>query len=202
MLYIFEEPDKLDDGFLETAIPLLSSQRYEKVQKLPSAAVKKASCVSYLLLRLALLNVYKINEAVIFKYCGNGKPLLADHPQIHFNLSHSKNAVACIVADAPVGVDVQHITAVKDKVAKRVLTEKEYEGFILSPVPDRYFCEIWTIKESFLKKTGQGITIDLRQLEAEKIPDKNIYENVNYFCCVCGSVTNKKYIKEHDFFEL
>jgi len=208
MLYIFEKIDLLEDDFLESVMPLMSGARREKIRRLRSLQNKNASAVVYLLLRLVLTEIYRINEAVEFDYSRNGKPVLKDFPLIHFNLSHSLNTAACAVADTTVGVDVQKITNVKDKVAQRVLTADEYKGFLASSEPDTFFCEIWTIKESYLKKTGQGIAAELRDITAADVADKIVIKGNGYFCCVCGpsvrsmQTVDIKYIGRDDFGKL
>jgi len=202
MLYIFDEMDSLDDGFMERVMPLLSEERQEKIKRLRSPLSKKASAVVYLLLRLALAELYGINEAVVFGYAKNEKPVLRDYRHIHFNLSHCKNAAACVVCDSEVGVDVQHISPVTDKVARRVLTEKEFKAFISSDFRDEFFCETWTIKESFIKKTGQGITTELRGIEAENVADRMTFKGRGYFCCVCGAKMQIKHVRSENFGQL
>jgi len=202
MLYIFDEVDKMDDDIPESMISLLSEARIAKIQRLHSPLKKKASAAAYLLLRLALLEIYGIEKTVEFEYNEKGKPILRDYSHIYFNLSHSKRTVACAVSNAEVGVDVQHISPISDQVAKRVLTEIEYNAFKDSKTPDKFFCEIWAIKESFLKKTGQGITSDLRDLTAETVTDKVIFEGKDYFCCACGSDMKIRHIGRGDFEQL
>jgi len=208
MLYIYDKIDLLEDEFLEDIIPLLSETRLDKIKRLRSVQSKKVSAIAYLLLRIALLENHNIMEAVEFEYIGNGKPILRDYPQIHFNLSHSQNTAACVIADSTVGVDVQKTKKVSDKVAKRVLTADEYAAFLSSCVPDEYFCEIWTIKESYLKKTGQGIAAELRDIKAAGIDNKAVTKGNGFFCCVCGSVAMSpqpleiKYIGREDFGKL
>ena len=199
MLYIFEDADKIDDDIPESMISLLSGDRCAKMRRLRSSLSKKASVAAYLLLRVALVEIYSIDEAVEFEYAEKGKPLLKDYPDIHFSLSHSKSTVACAVSDVEVGVDVQNISPISDRLAKRVLTEFEYARFKESPAPDEYFCEIWTIKESYLKKTGQGIRFDLRELSADSVSDRTVYRGEDYFCCVTGSDTQVRVVGREEF---
>jgi 4'-phosphopantetheinyl transferase len=202
MLYIFDEVDKMDDGFPDSVVSLLSEERYAKAQKIKSPLNRKASVAAYLLLRIALREVYGINEAVEFEYTEKGKPLLKDYPHIHFSLSHSKSTVACAVSDIEAGVDVQHFTPVSDRVARRVLTEGEYQEFKESHNADEFFCRIWVVKESHLKRTGQGLATELRDLPADSVKDRKIINGKNYFCCVCGSTMEVKYIRRDDFEKL
>ena len=205
MLYIFDETLKDDDVLIESMIPMLSEQRRVKVLKLRNNKSKITSATVYLLLRLALLEGYSIARVVEFDYSDKGKPELKDYPHIHFNLSHSGDMAACVISSADVGVDVQRIGPVKDNVAKRVLTAEEYAGFKNADNPDEFFCEVWVIKESYLKLTGQGISDELREISAEGIQDKMIYRGADYFCCVCGvgaEAMQIKFIGRDDFEQL
>ena len=214
MLYIFDELDKLPDSFCEKFLqspsspaPLstaLSEERCIKLQKLRSIESKKQSAIAYLLLRIALLAEYIIDEPVEFGYIDNGKPILPKYPQIHFNLSHCKTAIACAVSSAPIGVDIQHITTVSEKVANRVLTSDELTAFQSATNPYEYFCKIWAIKESFVKINGEGLRTDFRGISADSVPNKIIQRGKNYFCCVCGDNVNEanmhlKMIRSEDF---
>jgi len=204
MLYIFDEIDLPDEEFFNSKLHLLSEQRSAKVKRLFSNLNKRASISVYLMLRLALLEIHGIDKAVLLEYEENGKPYLKNHPGIFFSLSHSQNIAACIVADKKVGLDIQKTRPVKDNLAKRILTEDEYVIFKNSLSPDDYFCEVWTIKESFLKKTGDGISKELRDIAACSITAKT-FKGKDYFCTVCGISTadiKVKYLRSEDFGKL
>lgn len=187
MLYVFDEIDALDNDFPRRCTPYLSVQRREKVFSYRFPLDRKLSAAAYMLLRLALANHYGIDESVVFSYRQNGKPFLRDYPHIHFNLSHCLSAVACVVSSNEVGVDVQEIAPVSDDLAKRVLTKREYAVFRTAGNPFRQFCEYWTIKESWLKKTGMGIGTDLTDLSAEELRGETLLTSgKDYCCCVAG----------------
>ena len=184
MLYLFDGPGELDGSFIERAAPLLSAQRYEKVMSYRFSKDRILSAASFLLLRLALKENYGIDEPVIFDSNENGKPFLRCYPRIYFNLSHCRSAAACVVSDNEVGVDVQEITPLSDKLACRVLTDEEYTAYKASPRPDELFCELWTVKESWLKKTGRGVSADMSSVSAQSIDEKTLFRFKDYFCCV------------------
>jgi len=194
MLYIYDDVDKLDDLPMDR----LSGERREKALRHRFALGRKLSVGVYLLLCLALKEEYGIEEAVVFGYNENGKPFLKDYPHIYFNLSHCKKAVACAVSDNEIGVDIQDIRPVSDKVAKRVLTEAEYEEFKQAQSPEEYFCELWTAKESFLKRSGQGLRADLRKISADGITEKTVYRGDGFFCCVTGLNVQIKRVGRED----
>ena len=82
-----------------------------------------------------------------------GKPYLPEHPEVHFNLSHSGRWVVLAIGDRKVGVDVEQTDRPVDCAAlsKRHFTPEEQEH------PDDFFA-IWTAKESYLKYLGVGLT--------------------------------------------
>jgi len=205
MLYLFNDIENLNDDFPEREMSLLSLERQEKVQRIRSQSGKKESAAAYLLLRLALLEGYGITEIVEFDYLDKGKPLLREYPYIHFSLSHTNNVAACVVSNSAVGVDVQNIRVVTDKAAKRVLTEEEYEGFRKAYNPDEYFCEIWAIKESYMKKTGLGMAAAFKKMPVKDITEIKLFREKNYYCCVSGIHSfdmQVNYIRREDFEKL
>ena len=82
----------------------------------------------------------------------------------HFNISHCKVAVACVVADVEVGVDVERIGRYNDALARHVLNDEEYGHVVASDNPDLDFTILWTQKEAIVKLTGRGIDDDLKNL--------------------------------------
>ena len=98
----------------------------------------------------------------------NGKPY-AVGLDIHFNLSHSGDFVVCAVSDRPVGIDVEQIRTVREKLAQKVCCPEELEYLRGAPgwhdpvkgQALRRFFRIWASKEAYFKWLGTGIT-DLR----------------------------------------
>lgn len=101
-----------------------------------------------------------------FDYGIHGKPFLKNNASnIHFNLSHSEDAVLIgITTHAEIGVDIQKIEARPlDDIAKRFFSSKEYEE--LKQFSDekriRMFYRLWTGKEALVKVMGQGLYVTL-----------------------------------------
>jgi 4'-phosphopantetheinyl transferase len=99
----------------------------------------------------------------------NGKPYLTDYPQVHFNLSHSGNRVMCAVSAHACGCDVEQISHKKKQIDMviRCLAESEQRLAAVSAV---HFYRIWTLKESILKLSGEGIVIPLNSFEVSLDP--------------------------------
>ena len=99
-----------------------------------------------------------------------------DNCDIHFNLSHSENRAMCVMADYPVGCDVEKISEINMDIAKRFFFEDEYatiEKCESQAEKDNTFYRLWTLKESFMKCTGLGFHLPLNEF-AISIENSNI----------------------------
>lgn len=125
----------------------------------------------------------------------HGKPSLKDYPHIHYNISHTEGLVICAMGDDPLGVDVEMIRPFKTNIGRRVLSEKEQE-FMETLTDERkmeYFFRYWTLKESYVKATGCGITIPLTSISFE-ITEKEIYSSSVTDTLFCQEILEDKYI--------
>lgn len=73
----------------------------------------------------------------------------------HWSLSHTSRSVAGAVARRPVGVDVEELRAVAERLVARVLRPDE-ERVLGSRAPLN-FLRAWTAKEARLKELGRGL---------------------------------------------
>ncbi len=97
----------------------------------------------------------------------HGKPFFPDHPAVHFSLSHTKGAVACVISDRPCGLDIERESRkVNLSVVKRFFTSKE-AAYIGNNAPR--FLEVWTRKEALIKRVG-GMFRPLKELETTGHP--------------------------------
>lgn len=149
-----DAPETID---LERAWNEVSPERRAHANSYRFERERRLSIAAYLLLKEALLTAYGISETPQLAHGPNGKPYLPAHPEIHFNLSHCARAAACVVADRPVGIDIETIAPIDWDVARRVLSDAELADVRTSEEPDVTFACHWTKKEAFVKMTGDGI---------------------------------------------
>ena len=103
-----------------------------------------------------------------------GRPQLAGHSTLDFNVSHTCGkaliGIACALpVGARIGVDVEHgerrVNA--DGLSRKFLTERERGS--LAPLTDddrrRGFLRLWTCKEAMSKATGDALSAPFRQLD-------------------------------------
>ncbi|WP_298483330.1 4'-phosphopantetheinyl transferase superfamily protein [uncultured Ruminococcus sp.] len=94
----------------------------------------------------------------------HGKPFFPDVPQLHFNLSHCRGLAVCGVSDRPIGVDAEEIRPLRERVLRRAFSPEETRTVRESQHPDEYFFRLWTLKESYVKAIGVGISYPLQTL--------------------------------------
>lgn len=99
----------------------------------------------------------------------HGKPSFADHPEIHFSISHSSHFVACAMADCEIGIDIQHLVKVNEPLMRRVLSDEELGMVMALQGEERQmlFARLWALKEAYLKAVGTGITDDFPSFSLE-----------------------------------
>ena len=117
---------------------------------------------------------------VSISYKENGKPYLKDHPDVHFNLSHSGELAIAVFSDKEIGCDIEKIRPVNDGVVSKCFTKEEQKYINVSLNKDEAFTRIWVYKESFLKAIGCGMTIPMNSFSI--FPDKEkikIIQNVD-----------------------
>jgi 4'-phosphopantetheinyl transferase len=95
----------------------------------------------------------------------SGRPSLAppfDATGLHFNLAHTDGLVVLAAGRiAQVGVDVEALAKpVRLDIAKRYFSATEAAALAALPPGERAvrFLRLWTLKEAYLKATGQGVS--------------------------------------------
>ena len=92
-----------------------------------------------------------------------GKPYLEGIP-LHFNLSHCKGLAVCLLSPYVCGVDAEPVRKLRESVVRRVYGEAERRALAESDDPDRLFTQLWTLKESYVKAIGIGISYPMQEV--------------------------------------
>ncbi len=151
----------MPDGKYEGLLGLLPIKRRLEVGRYKEKKSAFGVLTAYSLLRRQLKLCWNIDRPVI-AYERTGKPFLPEHPRLHINLSHSREYAVCALSDEPVGTDTETVRALRDCLWRRVLTQAEYSW--ADGDQGRLF-RLWTLKESYFKFTGAGLTEPMRSVE-------------------------------------
>lgn len=201
MLYLLTTPQMPAEAELPNLMAKLPEWRRQQALRFKHYLGQRNCTLSYLLLALSislkgesdqpagirLIEPFELFEPLEpFAYSEHGKPYLPSHPNIHFNLSHCRNAVACIVDKVPVGIDVEDLGRYSESVARYAMNESEMHQIQSNTqsslsllegegMRERVFTSLWTQKEAVLKLHGTGITDNMKDvLLPENIKDIEI----------------------------
>lgn len=114
------------------------------------------------LLKYAVQNVSGLDtEDMSITKNEHGKPYFQDVKGIEFNISHSGDYVAVMIGDTKLGVDIQIIRPVRERVVHKMCNEAERSFVFGSDDADRAFIRLWTLKESYVKAIGTGMSFPM-----------------------------------------
>ena len=197
MLYeIFDHMHLCTDEAVREILPLVSEQRRQQALRYSHTFGRFCCLKSYLMLLELLSAVYPELDTSKpeFGYTAQGKPFLLARPDIHFSISHTKNAILVAISDAPIGVDIEAFRSPSAALIARTMNATEQaaiataaasaatpsgqleppgtsgtrEAHLEQPqasgTPEALFSAIWTRKEAVLKLRGTGIEGDLKHV--------------------------------------
>ena len=142
----------------------VSEQKKERIRRFHRFEDAQRSLIGDVLTRYVLCNKLSIrNKDLVFGTNEYGKPLLLEPNGIHFNISHSGSWIVCAVGNKTIGIDVEIIKPIDLEIAERFFTRDGYISLMDQPeeMKLKYFYMIWTLKESYIKAEGKGLSIPL-----------------------------------------
>ena len=166
-IYLFKNPQNITREQLnQDLLPALPAWRREQAFKFKFLLGQVLCAKAFLMLKEGLEQDFNIKESVTFDYLEYGKPILKEHPNIHFNLSHCNKGILCVIDDeGPVGCDIEIIERdISEALLKRCCCSREIDFIRSAHDSGAEFIRLWTKKESVLKFTGEGIHDQLPEL--------------------------------------
>ena len=195
-IYLFTHPEDIDEQqFNDELLPQLPTWRREQSLRFRFLIDRVLCAKAFIMLSEALRHDYGIADELLFDYGFHGKPTLNGHGNIHFNLSHCRKGILCVVDEtSPVGCDIETVV---DTINPNLidnyfsLSEKTYIQCSNSPLTA--FTELWTRKEAFLKYTGDGLTDNLSTILetplAQSLTMKTTTCDNQFAYTICGHST-------------
>lgn len=201
-IYFFNITVLRNRNIFEEKIKDIDEDRVEKISRLKVTDDRLRSLGAGLLINF-IRNQYGIREKIQTDKFGK---LHFENEKVHFNISHSGNYVIAAVSDFEIGIDIQRMRPDKLRIAEKNFLPKECEYINEFEDDDarlQRFCEIWTIKEAYLKNKGIGLRKPLNSFEvdlSEETPrivgeqDLKIVQfklDQRYIISVCASVEDQ-----------
>lgn len=156
--------EKMSQDQYEAFLSYVSEEKREKIEKFHFPADATRSLLGDVLSRYLInYNLKVSNDGITFVCNQYGKPYLKGFSSFHFNISHSGDWVLCGASDKQIGIDIEQVKPINTNIAKRFFSRSEYMDLISRPIheQDDYFYRLWTLKESYIKYRGKGLSIPL-----------------------------------------
>jgi 4'-phosphopantetheinyl transferase len=166
---------------LNRLLLLIDIEHRSKIEKIINKEDKVKSLLSFILVRNVINQELKIsNERIVIKKSKFGKPYLYGFKCFNFNISHSGDLIVCVTDNKPIGIDIEEIKPINyECIAKNFFTISEF-NYILNDDSEASlskFYKIWTLKESYIKADGRGLSIPLTSFSIEVSNSVNLVLN-------------------------
>lgn len=191
ILYSYIDKSKhnffLNEKFVEMALDF--QQRVSRYKKWENV---QASIIGRLLLD-NLIKTFDLNLSIEkLVYNSNQKPYFKN-TNIFFTISHTDDIVVCAITDInEIGIDIEKLQDININNFNFFFTRHEWESIHNSQNAMYSFISLWTQKESVIKATGYGLSLDLGSFEIGNdnttvihntiYSVKDIYINQKYKC--------------------
>ncbi len=155
--------EDIEMKFGEHLLPFVDEAKQERIKKFYKWEDAQRTLLGDLLTRYIIMQKTQLKNAEIsFTTNRYGKPKLTSREDMHFNLSHSGNWIVCAFDKQPIGIDVEKINPGVDlNIAKNYFSSVEHSDLLGKPDKYSYFFSLWTLKESFIKNVGKGLSLPL-----------------------------------------
>lgn len=192
-IYAVKINSQIEKNIFDELLFFLSDEEQKKILRFRRYEDALRGLTSNILLRSIIVSLLKKKNNSIHLYKNKyGKPYIKEIDKFHFNLSHSGDWVVCAVDSSQVGIDIEKIHDVDLNLSARFFSEEEHAYLISLDDTKRRetFFDFWTLKESYIKADGRGLSIPLNSFSF-KIEDD----------CILFTTTNELkdcYFKKYD----
>lgn len=118
--------------------------------------------------RLLAERVGTLPDRLNISITASGKPYLAQHAEIQFNLSHAGSfALIAMSSAGKIGIDIERCDRDITGLIHYVLSPLEHARACW---PEKRFIDLWVAKEAVLKALGLGIAENLQDISVLPVP--------------------------------
>lgn len=177
-VYAVSVPELIPSELYHLLLSKVSTDKQNKIMKYRRREDAYRSLLGEVLIRAVTMKITGCsNDNIILQTNPYGKPILHEIDHVHFNLSHSGSWVVAIFSDCEVGIDVEQLKSYDPRIAEHFFSRQEYLDLLSNPIQDQesYFIDLWTLKESYIKARGMGLSIPLNTFTIRIFPDQSIH---------------------------
>lgn len=170
--------------------PSVSLVRQEKADQYRFFDDAKRCVFAELLLQYSFFQKIGSLKKIELDYNEFGKPFIRGKESFLYNISHAGNWVVIAYGDIPIGVDIEKICGTEEYLPIEAFTKEERDYINAAHDEDKAkrFTQTWTLKESYVKYIGTGLSTDLDSFsiliddEIRVKKDSRIQEHLNLDC--------------------
>lgn len=159
-------PETMDSTYIDFFQSILPIEKRRNLAKFRRKEDFYRSLLGEILIRGTITEHTNLtNEEIRYSYNPYGKPFLENNPNFLFNISHAGNWVVILWGQDSryIGIDIEKITPIDLSLAKNLFSPQENHNLLLKKGEEQltYFYQLWTLKESYVKALGKGLSIPL-----------------------------------------
>lgn len=171
-----------DTELLQMYFSLLSENERKQQQQFHFAKDRHRYLITRALTRTVLSRYTSIPaDQLVFASNEFGKPHIHGLNQtISFNITHADNLILIgVTRDCALGLDTENSQhrEISSDLAEYSFASEEVANFLAQPIEHQQqrFFEFWTLKESYIKARGMGLSIPLKQFSF-RFPNEHAIE--------------------------
>jgi 4'-phosphopantetheinyl transferase len=183
-LWLVFQDEIQDEALLCSYRELLTDEERAREQRFHFLRGRREFLITRALVRTVLSRYSNVRpEQWRFSATDFGRPEIVAPGEsdalLSFNLAHTGGLIVCAVAHArALGVDVEHLREGRAPldIAHRYFAPAETSALHALPgplQPDRFF-DYWTLKESYIKAMGKGLSLPLDQFSFDLCVERDI----------------------------
>lgn len=170
-------PRKMEECEYHQLLQSVGEKKRKRVERFCFKEDAYRTLLAEILIRTIVCRKFEVmNREIEIVADAYGKPAIHTMSDFSFNLSHAGEWVVCAVHQLPIGIDIEKIMPVDFDIAMRFFSQEEYQ-FLQAKAGEpklHYFYDLWTLKESYLKAVGKGLSIPLDSFTLVKLREDQI----------------------------
>lgn len=174
LLYYTDINQSLSSSEYEQCIHLVSHERMYIIERFHFENDRKRTLYGEVLARCLFMKFLGVkNNNLIIERNAYGKPYFVGVDTLYHNISHSGRFVLCGISSEQIGVDIEEIKEPNMDIVQFFFTEQEYAAMLglREDEVKKMFYTYWTLKESYTKRIGMGLSIPLNSFNIKQVND-------------------------------
>lgn len=165
IIYYVMNTDQICEEEITMMKEMISPGRVQKAERYRRKTDRNNCIAAYALLQYGILlnfGLKRLPDIICTQY---GKPHFKNIETIHFNLSHSTNAVCCGISNHNIGVDIQESISDYENILEMVMSDREISQIKEAKDPSQLAAKYWSLKEAYVKYLGTGLTEEIKRYD-------------------------------------